>query len=79
MLFQKTVWFPECQTLRVSKTHIMANLELKEFQKSRVKEELKIKILRTIHKFKSKEEPHIMLSNDDVINVLSSIITRKTL
>lgn len=56
----------------------MANLEIKELQKSRAKEELKIKILHTIHHFKSEEEPHIMLSNDDIINVLSSIINRKT-
>jgi hypothetical protein len=52
--------------------------EIKELQKFRAKEELKIKILQVINKYKSNEEPHIMLSNDDIINVLSSIIVRRT-
>ncbi len=56
----------------------MKNKETKELQKFRAKEELKIKILQVITKYKSNEEPHIMLSNDDVINVLSSMIVRRT-
>jgi hypothetical protein len=52
--------------------------EIKELQKFRAKEELKIKILQVINKYKSNEEPYIMLSNDDIINVLSSIIVRRT-
>lgn len=52
--------------------------EIKELQKFRAKEELKIKLLQVINKFKSKEEPHIMLSKDDIINVLSSMISKKT-
>jgi hypothetical protein len=49
-----------------------------EQQKFIVKEELRIRILRVINGFKSKEEPHIMLSNDDIVNVLSSMIVRRT-
>ncbi len=56
----------------------MKDKDIKELQKFRAKEELKIKLLQIITKYKSKEEPHIMLSNDDIINVLSSIIVRRT-
>jgi len=52
--------------------------EIKELQKLRAKEELKIKLLQVINKYKSNEESHIVLSNDDIINVLSSMIARKT-
>lgn len=53
-------------------------MTIKDLQKFRAKEELKIKLLQVINKYKSKEEPHIMLSNDDIINVLSSMIVRRT-
>jgi len=56
----------------------MKDKEIKELQKFRAKEELKIKLLQVINNYKSKEEPHIMLSNDDIVNVLSSMIVRKT-
>ena len=56
----------------------MKDKEIKELQKFRAKEELKIKLLKVINKYKSKEEPHIMLSNDDIVNVLSSMIVRRT-
>jgi hypothetical protein len=56
----------------------MKDKEIKELQKFRVKNELKIKLLRVISKYKSKEEPHIMLSNDDIVNVLSSMIVKRT-
>jgi len=56
----------------------MKDKEIKELQKFRAKEELKVKLLQVINKYKSKEEPHIMLSNDDIVNVLSSMIVRRT-
>lgn len=56
----------------------MQDKEIKDLQKFRAKGELKIELLQVINKYKSKEEPHIMLSNDDIINVLSSMIVRRT-
>lgn len=56
----------------------MKDNEFKELQKFRAKEELKIKLLHIINKYKSNEEPHIVLSNDDIVNVLSSMIVRRT-
>jgi hypothetical protein len=56
----------------------MKDKEIKELQKFRAKEELKIKLLQVIYRYKSKEEPHIILSNDDIVNVLSSMIARRT-
>lgn len=50
----------------------------KEIQKFRAKEELKIKLLEVIINYKSNEEPNIILSNNDIINVLSSILARRT-
>lgn len=47
-------------------------------QKLSVRDELKKKMTKTINNFKSNKEPHIMLSNDDIINVLSSLITDRT-
>lgn len=49
-----------------------------ELKKFRSKEELKIKILHLLNNYKSDEEPDVILSKDDVINVLSSIICKKT-
>lgn len=57
---------------------VMKDNEFKELQKFRAKEELKIKLLHIINKYKSNEEPHIVLSNDDIVNVLSSMIVRRT-
>jgi hypothetical protein len=45
------------------------DMTIKDLQKFRAKEELKIKLLQVIN---------IMLSNDDIINVLSSMIVRRT-
>jgi hypothetical protein len=56
----------------------MANKGIKELQKSRAKTELKLTLLKVINGYKSKEEPHITLSNIDVVNVLSSIISTKS-
>ena len=53
-------------------------MENKEIMKFRAREELKIEIIKVIINFKSKEEPKYKLTTIDVINVLSSIITRKT-
>ena len=53
--------------------------EIKELQKFRAKEELIIKILTLINNYSSVEEPSIKLSNNDIINILSSIINSKTL
>lgn len=50
----------------------------KEIQKFRAKEELKIKLLEVIINYKSNEEPNIILSNNDIVNVLSSMIARRT-
>jgi hypothetical protein len=51
----------------------------KQMQKFRVREELKLKILTLIYNFKSEEEPEYKkLTRDDVINVFSSLIARKT-
>ena len=47
-------------------------------QKFRAKEELKIKLLEVIINYKSNEEPNIILSNNDIVNVLSSMIARRT-
>jgi len=52
--------------------------ELKQLQIDRAKWELKIKLLKVIGDFKSEEEPTIELDEKDVINVLSSIIARRT-
>lgn len=57
----------------------MKNIEIKEMQKFRVREELKLEILKIIANFNLKEEPdYKKLSNDDIINVLSSLIVRRT-
>jgi hypothetical protein len=56
----------------------MKDKEIKELQRFRSREELKIKLLSVIQNYKSQEEPHIILSNDDIINVLSSMIVRRT-
>lgn len=48
------------------------------FKKERVRTELTIKILKTIRDFESEEEPDIKLSNEDIINVLSSMIVKRT-
>lgn len=49
-----------------------------KLRKFRAKEELKIKLIKTINEFTSKEEPDIILTNKDIIFVLSSIIVRTT-
>ena len=57
----------------------MTKKEEKEFKQFRVREELKIKLLKTIIDFNSEEEPSYGdLSDDDIINVLSSLIVKKT-
>jgi len=57
----------------------MNKKEEKEFKQFRVREELKIKLLKTIIDFDSVEEPSYGdLTNDDIINVLSSLIIKKT-
>jgi hypothetical protein len=52
--------------------------EVKELKLKLVKEELKVEILKTISTFSSKFEPDVSLKDKDILNVLSSIITRKT-
>ena len=56
----------------------MANNEIDDLKRQRAKWELKIKLLKLIGEYKSNEEPDIKLTKDDVINVLSSMIARKT-
>ena len=56
----------------------MNKAEIEALQRFRAKQELIITILDVINKYKSKEEPHIMLSNDDIVNVLATIIVGKT-
>jgi len=50
----------------------------KQIMKFRAKEELKIKLLKVILDYKSEEEPKCELTSTDIINVLSSMIARKT-
>lgn len=52
--------------------------DVKNMRKFRAREELKLNLLTVIHKFKSVEEPKYEITNDDVINVLSSMISRRT-
>lgn len=57
----------------------MNKKEEKKFKQFRVRQELTVKILKTIIDFKSQEEPdYKKLTNDDIINVLSTIIIKKT-
>jgi len=51
---------------------------IEELIKFRAKEELKIKILKVIDNYKSKEEPSYNLTSDDIISVLASMLARKT-
>jgi hypothetical protein len=52
--------------------------QIKRLQKARAKDELMLSILKVINTFESKEEPDIVLTNNDIVNVLSSIIVSKT-
>jgi hypothetical protein len=38
---------------------------------------LKIKLLKVVNDFKSEEEPNVELNEIDIINVLSSMISRR--
>lgn len=49
----------------------------KELRKWRVREELKIILLKTMSNFKSKEEPGTKLTQIDEQLVLSELLTRK--
>ena len=53
--------------------------EINELKRIRLRQELGINLIKVINNFKSKEEPKLTLTNDDVINTLSSLITRRTL
>lgn len=51
----------------------------KNLRQERVRMELKVKILKLLDNFESEEEPtYKKLTQEDVINVLSSMIERKT-
>ena len=52
--------------------------EIKQLKIDRAKWELRIKLLKVIGDFKSEEEPTIELDEKDILNVLSSIIVRRT-
>lgn len=52
--------------------------ERKLLQKLRAKTELSLRLLEVIENFKSVEEPGITLTNIDIVNVLSSMVVRKT-
>lgn len=52
--------------------------EIKQLKKDRAKAELKIKLLKIVTNFKSEEEPDVQLNEIDIINVLSSMISRRT-
>ena len=56
----------------------LSNKEMGDHITSMVKTELSLKIIKEIAKFKSESEPNIKLDNLDIINVLSSIIERRT-
>lgn len=47
-------------------------------KKFRARDELKLKLIKTIIDFKSEEEPGYKLTKEDIINCLSAIIARKT-
>ncbi len=49
-----------------------------EFRQTRARMELTVRIGELIYSFKSKEEPGYKLKKEDVINVLSSMISRRT-
>lgn len=44
----------------------------------RLREEMKLRVLETLHNFKSIEEPRLKITNEDTVNVLSSIIAKRT-
>lgn len=49
-----------------------------DWEEKMVRNELKVTVLHSIMNFKSKEVPGRKLKSNDVINVLSEIITRRT-
>jgi hypothetical protein len=49
--------------------------EIKTLKTFRVKDELKIVLIKTINKFKSKEEPGTELDKKDVIDILAQLIS----
>ena len=51
---------------------------IKQLKEDRAKTELKIKLLKVLNDFKSEEEPNVELNEIDIINVLSSMISRRT-
>jgi hypothetical protein len=53
------------------------NKEIKEHQQSLVRDELKIKLLKTLRDFTSNEVDGYKLTNDDIIYVLSSMVVRR--
>lgn len=57
----------------------MTRKEEKDFKSYRAKLELTIILLKDISNFESKEEPGTKLTDNDIIQVLSTIIIKKTL
>lgn len=58
--------------------HKSAPAENKRMQRFRAREDLKLTLLVAIRDFKSEEEPNYKFTSNDIIHVLSSMITRKT-
>lgn len=52
--------------------------KMNQLKKDRAKTELKIKVIKVLYNFTSKEEPGVKLNKIDIINILSSIISRRT-
>ncbi len=52
--------------------------EIKEHKKLLVRNELKIKLLKTLGHFTSNEVDGYKLTNDDIVYILSSIIVRRS-
>lgn len=59
-------------------TYKIHGIERRQLKKDRAKTELKIKLLKVVNDFKSEEEPNVELNEIDIINVLSSMISRRT-
>jgi hypothetical protein len=55
----------------------MNDKKIKEHEKGLVREELKIKLLKTLAHFDSKEVNGYKITDEDIVYVLSSMISRR--
>lgn len=47
------------------------------YRRERMRMELSLRVIETIAKFKSKEEPGVKPNSKDIIKVLSNVLTKK--